>query len=63
MSRYANAHEKPAGPGDARPTAMQIVRDEDREMNMKDKVGLPSNPTRPQLSIRPLAARSSILRH
>lgn len=38
MSRYAKAHEKTAGPGDARPTAMQIVQDEGLVGNMKDKV-------------------------
>ncbi|GJC80788.1 WW domain-containing oxidoreductase [Colletotrichum liriopes] len=28
MSRYATAHQDPQGPGDARPTALQIVQDE-----------------------------------
>lgn len=28
MSRYASAHKDPKGPGDARPTALQIVEDE-----------------------------------
>ena len=28
MSQYSEAHENPNGPGDARPTAMQIIRDE-----------------------------------
>ncbi|KAE8347866.1 hypothetical protein BDV24DRAFT_157345 [Aspergillus arachidicola] len=28
MSRYAEAHSNPAGPGDARPTALQIINDE-----------------------------------
>ncbi|KAJ4167466.1 hypothetical protein NW754_011281 [Fusarium falciforme] len=28
MSRYAVAHAKPNGPGDARPTALQIIKDE-----------------------------------
>ena len=27
--KYAEAHAHPQGPGDARPTAMQIVEDED----------------------------------
>lgn len=27
--KYADAHAHPQGPGDARPTAMQIVQDED----------------------------------
>ncbi|KAK9782796.1 hypothetical protein SCAR479_01139 [Seiridium cardinale] len=40
MSRYADAHKTPNGPGDARPTALQIVKDEGREGNMKDKVFL-----------------------
>ncbi|KAJ8115778.1 hypothetical protein ONZ43_g4591 [Nemania bipapillata] len=40
MSRYAEAHKTPAGPGDARPTAMQIIRDNGLEGNMKDKVFL-----------------------
>lgn len=29
MSQYAEAHVNPQGPGDARPTALQIVKDED----------------------------------
>lgn len=29
MSRYAAAHVKPEGPGDSRPTALDIVRDEE----------------------------------
>ncbi|KAK1674655.1 hypothetical protein BDP55DRAFT_704877 [Colletotrichum godetiae] len=29
MSRYAEAHQNPKGPGDARPTAFQIIQDED----------------------------------
>ena len=28
MSRYADAHPNPAGPGDARPTALQVLQDE-----------------------------------
>lgn len=38
MSRYADAHKNPKGPGDARPTALQIVQDNDRVNNLKDKV-------------------------
>ena len=30
-SRYAKVHENPQGPGDARPTAQQIIHDEDLE--------------------------------
>ncbi|KAH0494756.1 hypothetical protein TgHK011_008345 [Trichoderma gracile] len=37
-SRYAAAHADPHGPGDARPTALQIVKDEQREGTMNDKV-------------------------
>ncbi|PVH91373.1 NAD(P)-binding protein [Periconia macrospinosa] len=40
MSRYAAAHANPAGPGDARPTALQIVKDEGLEGVLKDKVAL-----------------------
>ena len=40
MSRYAKAHEKPAGAGDARPTAMQIVEDEGLVGKLSDKVFL-----------------------
>ncbi|OHF03603.1 oxyreductase [Colletotrichum orchidophilum] len=29
MSRYAEAFENPRGPGDARPTALQIIQDKD----------------------------------
>lgn len=38
MSRYAAAHTKPQGPGDARPTALQIVKDEELEGKLKGKV-------------------------
>ncbi|KAL6806405.1 NAD(P)-binding protein [Trichoderma sp. SZMC 28013] len=37
-SRYAEAHANQHGPGDERPTALQIVKDEQREGNMTDKV-------------------------
>ena len=37
-SRYAEAHAKPKGPDDARPTAMQIVEDEGLVGKMTDKV-------------------------
>ncbi|KAL4799276.1 NAD(P)-binding protein [Aspergillus venezuelensis] len=40
MSRYAAVHQAPSGPGDARPTALQIIRDESLEGQMKDKVFL-----------------------
>ncbi|KAH8662970.1 short chain dehydrogenase [Tricladium varicosporioides] len=40
MSRYAAAHQKLAGPGDSRPTALQIIEDEGLTNNMKDKVFL-----------------------
>ncbi|KAF4340137.1 alcohol dehydrogenase [Fusarium beomiforme] len=38
MSRYSAAHENPQGPGDARPTALQIIKDEGVEGKLKDKV-------------------------
>ena len=38
MSRYADAHINRSGPGDARPTALQIVKDEGRLGTMSDKV-------------------------
>ncbi|KAH8891872.1 NAD(P)-binding protein [Thozetella sp. PMI_491] len=38
VSRYAAAHSKPKGPGDSRPTALQIVHDEQRVNAMSDKV-------------------------
>lgn len=38
MSRYAAVHENPNGPGDARPTAMQIIGDEGLENALTDKV-------------------------
>lgn len=38
MSRYAEAFGQPRGPGDARPTALQIIKDEGLENNMRDKV-------------------------
>ncbi|KAH6685802.1 short-chain dehydrogenase [Plectosphaerella plurivora] len=37
-SNYAQAHEFPAGPGDARPTASQIIKDEGLEGKWQDKV-------------------------
>lgn len=40
MSRYAEAHMKPAGPGDSRPTAFQIIIDEGLEGALADKVFL-----------------------
>ena len=42
MSRYAEAHrlDKIAGPGDARPTALQIVEDEGLTGKLTDKVFL-----------------------
>jgi NAD(P)-dependent dehydrogenase (short-subunit alcohol dehydrogenase family) len=42
MSRYAKAHafDNLKGPGDSRPTALQIVRDEGRLGTMADKVFL-----------------------
>ncbi|KAK3077247.1 hypothetical protein LTS18_010829 [Coniosporium uncinatum] len=39
-SPYAEAHKNTKGAGDARPTALQIIKDNDRENNMKDKVFL-----------------------
>ncbi|KAG5786635.1 hypothetical protein H9Q69_014288 [Fusarium xylarioides] len=38
MSRYAAAHEDPQGPGDARPTALQIIKDEGVQGKFKGKV-------------------------
>lgn len=38
MSRYADAHKNPKGPGDARPTALQIVQDEDALGKLQGKV-------------------------
>ncbi|KFA54517.1 hypothetical protein S40293_08952 [Stachybotrys chartarum IBT 40293] len=35
MSRYTEAHAKPNGPGDARPTALQIIEDEGVEGTLK----------------------------
>lgn len=40
MSRYADSHKQTAGPGDARPTALQIIRDEGLEGALHDKVFL-----------------------
>ena len=37
-SPYAAAHESTQGPGDARPTALQIVKDNDLEGKLTDKV-------------------------
>ncbi|KAM3414440.1 hypothetical protein BST61_g9605 [Cercospora zeina] len=38
MSRYAKAHENPTGPGDDRPTALEIVEDEGLIGKLHDKV-------------------------
>ncbi len=38
MSRYAAAHVNPQGPGDSRPTAMQIIKDEGMEGKLGGKV-------------------------
>ncbi|KAH7400233.1 WW domain-containing oxidoreductase [Cadophora sp. MPI-SDFR-AT-0126] len=38
MSRYAEAHAKPNGPGDSRPTALQIIHDEGVEGKLKGQV-------------------------
>lgn len=38
MSRYAEVHANPQGPGDARPNALQIIRDEGAEGKLIDKV-------------------------
>ncbi|KAI0188396.1 putative oxidoreductase,short chain dehydrogenase [Astrocystis sublimbata] len=40
MSRYAESHVKTAGPGDARPTALQIIKDEGLEGALRDRVFL-----------------------
>lgn len=40
MSRYAEAHETRTGPGDARPTALQILEDESLVGKLTDKVFL-----------------------
>lgn len=37
MSKYAAVHASPNGPGDARPTALQIVQDNDLEGKLSDK--------------------------
>ncbi|KAL3261066.1 hypothetical protein ABHI18_004041 [Aspergillus niger] len=36
-SKYAAAHKSPQGPGDARPTASQIIRDQNLEDKLSDK--------------------------
>ncbi|KAI0967200.1 short chain dehydrogenase [Xylaria arbuscula] len=40
MSRYADSHKNPSGAGDARPTALQIIKDEGLEGKRKGKVFL-----------------------
>ncbi|RMZ75333.1 hypothetical protein DV737_g5355, partial [Chaetothyriales sp. CBS 132003] len=37
LSRYADVHQRPQGPGDARPTGLQIVQDEQLEGKWTDK--------------------------
>lgn len=38
MARYTEAHANPQGAGDARPTALQIVKDEGVEGKLGSKV-------------------------
>ncbi|KAG5654833.1 hypothetical protein KAF25_009210 [Fusarium avenaceum] len=38
MSRYAAAHKQPQGPGDARPTALQIIQDEGVQGKLQGQV-------------------------
>ncbi|KAF5231322.1 hypothetical protein FANTH_13451 [Fusarium anthophilum] len=38
MSRYAKAHAHPQGPGDDRPTAIQVIQDEDMLDRLKSKI-------------------------
>ncbi|KAJ3566307.1 hypothetical protein NPX13_g7181 [Xylaria arbuscula] len=40
MSRYAESHLNTSGPGDARPTALQIIQDEGLEGALQDRVFL-----------------------
>jgi NAD(P)-dependent dehydrogenase (short-subunit alcohol dehydrogenase family) len=40
MSRYAEAHKNASGPGDARPTALQIVQDEGLVGKLSGKVAI-----------------------
>ncbi|KAL6711323.1 hypothetical protein ACN47E_005854 [Coniothyrium glycines] len=40
MSRYAEVHKDPQGPGDARPTALQIVEDNDLVGKLDGKAAL-----------------------
>ncbi|KAK5958870.1 hypothetical protein OHC33_000714 [Knufia fluminis] len=40
FDRYANTFKHPQGPGDARPTALQIIKDEDLEGQLSDKIVL-----------------------
>ncbi|KAH6618443.1 hypothetical protein C7974DRAFT_400101 [Boeremia exigua] len=37
-NKYASAHQPSHGPGDARPTALQIIQDEGLEGQFPDKV-------------------------
>ena len=37
-SRYSAVHADPSGPGDARPTGLDIVEDEGREGGLADQV-------------------------
>jgi NAD(P)-dependent dehydrogenase (short-subunit alcohol dehydrogenase family) len=39
-NRYAEAHANPQGPGDARPTALQIIKDNNLEGKLEGKVAL-----------------------
>lgn len=40
FKRYAAVHENPKGAGDGRPTALQIIKDNDLEGKLIGKVGM-----------------------
>ncbi|KAL4935003.1 hypothetical protein BDV06DRAFT_234794 [Aspergillus oleicola] len=40
MSRYTELHLNPSGPGDSRPTALDIIRDNDLKGKLSDKVAV-----------------------
>jgi len=39
FARYADAHKDTSGAGDARPTALQIIKDNNLEAKLSGKIG------------------------
>jgi hypothetical protein len=58
-SKYAAAHANPNGPGDARPTAMAIIEDEQLVNKLTDKVILITGEAANSIRVPALLSRRS----